>query len=214
MAVQMQVLDEQEQKKINVLNTFRAMLAWPYWNEVFLNCVKESPLSYEAFVRAVQSGDVSRDAFDHALAESRMTKGEFDACLPEFLKFMALYKEFDSIGMLGDGPDQIWHSFLLLDRYGQFCDAYFGFRVDHLPCSLYELYGVQVPTCSCIGKCVPSSCQGNGGGCKPDSHLRRDTDPPELTKQRILAGRKTFVEAYTFVFGSPPDPAIWNQLAN
>jgi hypothetical protein len=208
--------DTDEQKKANVLATFAALQEWPYFHEVFLNCVKESPLSYEAFARAVQAGDASRAAFDRAMRESQMTQEAFDHYLPEFLKFMALCREYSDIGMLSDGVDHIWHSFQLLDRYDAFCRQYLGFKLKHFPCSLYPLYGVEVPTSSCIGKCVPSTCEGDGGGCEPepddDDALRRDTDPLEVTKQRIRAGRRNFVEAYTLVFGYPPDPAIWNQL--
>lgn len=210
MAVQLRASDEQ--KKTSVLATYQAMQQWPYFHEVYLNCIKESPLSYEAFARAVQAGDASRVAFDDALRESQMTQKAFDQCLPEFLKFMALYKEYRDIGMLSDSVDQIWHSFYLLDRYDAFCMQFLGFKVTHLPCSLYPLYGVEVPTSSCVGKCVPSSCKGDGGGCKPDDTMRRDTDPKEVTRKRIMESRRNFVEAYSAIFG-PPDVTIWNQLA-
>ena len=212
MAIQRQASDAQ--KKTNVLTTFQAMQQWPHFHEVFLNCVKESPLSYEAFARAMQAGDASRRAFDEALRESQMTRQEFDRYLPEFLKFMALCREYRDVAMLSGGVDQIWHAFYLLDRYDGFCHEFLGFKLMHMPCSLYPLYGIELPTSSCVAKCVPSTCKGDGGGCSSKlNDLRRDTDPPELTKRRILDGRRTFVQAYTFVFDSSPDVAIWNQLA-
>jgi hypothetical protein len=208
------ILNTNEQKKSSVLASFEAMQKWSYFEEVFLNCVKESPLSYEAFAHAVANGDASHAAFDRAMQESQMTRDEFNYFLPEFLKFMALCREYRDVAMLSDGVDQIWHAFYLLDRYDVFCREFLGFKLMHLPCSLYPLYGIEVPTSSCVEKCVPSTCKGDGGGCSSKlNDLRRDTDPPELTKQRILDGRRTFVQAYTFVFDMSPDVAIWNQLA-
>ena len=146
------------EKRERVLATLQEMQQWPHWNEVYLNCVKESPLSYAAFAAAVQTGDASPQAFDDALRMSQMTEEEFDIYLPEFQRFMALYREYAPLGMLSDGVDRIWHAFMLISaQYREFCQHFFGYPIDHLPCSLYPLYGVDVPTSSCLSKCVPSS---------------------------------------------------------
>ena len=205
-----------QQKRDHVLATYQAMQNWPHWNEVYLNCVKELPLCYTAFAQAVQTGDTSPEAFDHALVASQMTREQFELYLPEFQKFMALYKEYEPLSMLSDGVDQIWHGFMLVsDRYREFCVDMLGFTVDHLPCSLYELYGVPtVGNASCVGKCVPKTCSGNGGGCGAEKHGMNRDDDPQATKQGILGGVEVFCTAYNEVFGSPPAVALWNQLAN
>jgi hypothetical protein len=155
----------------------------------------------------VRAGDDSPKAFDDALRFSQMTPQEFHTYLPEFQRFMALYKEYAPLGMLSDKVDQIWHAFLLISgRYRSFCETFFGYPVDHLPCSLYPLYGVDVPTSSCINKCVPSTCKGDGGGCGPDDEVH------VTTKESIIAGTQGFVDAYTEVFEIAPDVRIWNQL--
>jgi hypothetical protein len=203
-----------QHKPNSVLATYHAMQNWTHWEEVYLNCVKESPLTYVAFAQAVQAGDSSPEAFDRALVTSQMTREQFDVYLPEFQKFMALYKEYSPLSMLSDGVDQIWHGFMLVsDRYREFCIELVGCIVDHLPCSLYEMHGVQVPRGSCVGKCVPKTCSGNGGGCGSEKHrTNRDTDL-EATKQGILGGVEVFRHAYLEVFGSPPAVELWNQLA-
>jgi hypothetical protein len=66
------------------------MQAWPHWGEVYLNCIKESPLSYEAFAQAIRTGDFSRETFDRALLASQMSHEQFDRLLPEYQKFQAL----------------------------------------------------------------------------------------------------------------------------
>lgn len=201
-------LSTQQEKRKKVLSALAEMQTWPYWEEIYLNSVKESPLSYEAFAAAVQTGDASPKAFDDAVRQSQMTREEFDTYLPEFQKFMALCTEY-APGMLSDGVDRIWHAFMLISRrYREFCERFFGFPIDHLPCSLYPLYGVDVTQSSCVNKCVPSSCKGNGGGCGSEA------PNVEITKEGILAGTQTFVDVYTEVFGSPPDVLIWNQLAD
>lgn len=194
----------QRDPKQTVLDTYEAMQRWPHWNEVYLNCVKESPVSYQAFAEAVRVGDPSEQAFDDVLRRSQMTRDEFDRYLPEFQKFMALCSVYRP-GMLSDGVDRIWHGFMLISRrYREFCLEFLGRQLDHLPCSLYPLYGVELSTSSCINKCVPSTCKGDGGGCGPDERC---------TKESILAGTREFVQAYTFIFGVRPDVTIWNQLA-
>src|SRR5579884_1631503 len=134
-----------EQKKSSVLAAFDAMQTWEHFEEVYLNCVKESPLSYEAFAEAVHAGDASRAAFELALSRSQMSRDEFNRFLPEFLKFIALCREYPDLAMLSDKVDEIWHAFYLLDRYDSFCLRYIGRVVKHLPCSLYPLYGIEVP---------------------------------------------------------------------
>jgi hypothetical protein len=212
MQIERKTISEQttqgQTRRERVLDLLNQMQQWPYWNEVYLNCVKESPLSYDAFAAAVRAGDASPQAYDDALRLSQMTEKEFRIYLPEFQRFMALYKEYAPLGMLSDRVDQIWHAFMLVSsRYREFCMTFFGYPIDHLPCSLYPLYGVDVPQSSCLGKCVPSSCRGNGGGCQ-----KLTEESP--TKESIIASTQSFIDAYTEAFGSVPDTRVWNQLVN
>jgi hypothetical protein len=117
--------------------------------------------------------------------------------------------------MLSDGADQVWHAFVLItDRYAQFCRDVIGQPINHLPCSLYELYSVTPPQASsnCVSSCLPSACKGSGdgSGCTKSD---RSTDDPENIRQDILASRQAFLLAYQEVFQARPDLAIWNQLA-
>ncbi len=205
-----------ESRKAKVLATQEAMRTWPHWNEVFLNCAKESPLSFEAFAQAVQTGDASREAFEQALRNSRMTQEAFQTFLPEYIKFMALQVAYKDVGMLSDGVDQLWHAHMLITRrYEAFCQRYLGFVLGHLPCSSYELYGVTVLEAgdSCLAKCNPTTCknEGGGGGCKraPDEQEDR-----QAIQHGILQSARLFVEAYTEVFDASPSLEIWNQLSS
>lgn len=214
MAVDTQMIqDNVVVRRTQVAETLAAIQAWPHWEEVFLNCVKESTMTYEAFAQAIQAGASSREAFSQALRESQMTREQFHHYLPEYQKFMALCANYPHIGMMSTGVDAIWHGHLLVsDRYQQFCSDVLGKFVHHLPCSLYPVYGVD-PTAartSCLSNCVPSTCKGNGGGCSnQDGH--RDGDP-EMTKQNILAAGVSFVSAYTEAFGEGPSVDVWEQL--
>jgi hypothetical protein len=115
--------------------------------------------------------------------------------------------------MLSDSVDQIWHAFQLVsDRYREFCYTFIGKPVDHLPCSLYALYGIE-DVASCEMKCVPKTCEGNGGGCG-SSGFNRDNEEKESMKGNILSGSGIFIEAYTKTFGAAPDLSIWNQIRN
>lgn len=58
------------ERRRKALALYEQVQAWPYWEEVYRNCVKESPLSYEAFAQAVQAGDSSRNAFERAMQAS------------------------------------------------------------------------------------------------------------------------------------------------
>ncbi len=203
------------ERRAKALALYEQVKAWPYWEEVYLNCVKESPMSYEAFAQAVQAGDSSRQAFDRAMQASQMSRDQFARYLPAFQQFVTLCAVYPNIGMLSDGADQVWHAFILItDRYAQFCRDVIGQPIDHLPCSLYELYDVAAPQAgsNCISSCLPSTCKGGGGGggCTKSD---RSTADPESIKQGILASRLTFLLAYQEVFQAQPDPAIWNQLA-
>lgn len=202
------------QRREKALALFEQVKAWPYWEEVYLNCVKESPLNYEAFAQAVQAGDSSRNAFDRALQTSQMTKEQFTVYLPAFQQFATLCAVYPHIGMLSDGVDQIWHAFMLItDRYTQFCLEVIGQMIEHLPCSLYELYGVTPPQVSsnCISSCLPTTCTGGGGGGGCTKSDRSIADPASIA-QGILTSRAAFIEAYEEVFGEQPDVTIWNQL--
>lgn len=194
---------------------YEQVKAWPHWEEVYLNCVKESPMSYEAFAQAVRAGDRSRQAFDKAMQASQMTREQFARYLPAFQQFATLCAVYPDIGMLSDGADQVWHAFLLVtDRYTQFCLEVIGQMIDHLPCSLYELYGVTPPQAgsNCVSSCLPSTCKGGGGGGGCTSSDRSTIDPENIARG-IRASRAAFIQAYEEVFEVPPDPAIWNQLA-
>jgi hypothetical protein len=202
-------------RRAKALALYEQIKAWPDWEEVYLNCVKESPMSYEAFAHAVQKGDSSRQAFDQAMQASQMTRGQFARYLPAFQQFVTLCAVYPNIGMLSDGADQVWHAFMLItDRYAQFCRDVIGQPIDHLPCSLYELYDVTTPQArsNCVSSCLPSTCKGGGGGggCTKSD---RSTCDPEGIKQGILTSRQAFLLAYQEVFQAQPDPAIWNQLA-
>lgn len=202
------------ERREKALVLYERVIAWPYWEEVYLNCVKESPMSYTAFAQAVQAGHCSKQAFARALESSQMSREQFAIFLPAFQQFATLSAIYPDIGMVSDGADQVWHAFILItDRYAQFCLDILGMRLDHLPCSLYELYGVAQPEAasSCISVCVPSTCKGAGGGCTKSDN-REDADPEHI-RQRILASRATFCRAYQEVFRQQPDPVIWNQLA-
>lgn len=175
-----------------------------------MNCVKESPLTYEAFAEAVQVGDSSPEAFQHALQGSQMPIDVFRRYLPEYQRYMALCAHYPNVGMTSTGVDALWHAHMLIsDRYAQFSEL-LGTYVHHMPCSLYPIYGVSQATArdSCLSKCVPASCKGSGGGCKKDD---RDADP-EATRQGILSSSLIFVQAYTEAFGIAPSKAIWDQL--
>lgn len=209
--------DEQAnaERRAKALALYEQVKAWPYWEEVYLNCVKESPMSYEAFALAVQAGDSSRQAFERAMQASQMSKAQFAVYLPVFQQFITLCAVYPHIGMLSDVADQVWHAFMLItDRYAQFCRDVIGQPVDHLPCSLYELYGVTPPQAesSCVSSCLPSTCKGSGGGGGCTKSDRSTADPESIT-QGILASRMAFLSAYQEVFQQQPDPAIWNQLA-
>lgn len=105
---------------------YEQVQAWPYWEEVDRNCVKESPMSYEAFAQAVQVGDGSRQAFERAMQASQMTHDQFARYLPAFQQFVTLCAVYPNVGMLSDGADQVWHAFMLItDRYAQFCREVF-----------------------------------------------------------------------------------------
>ena len=211
-------LDEQAKavRRTKALALYEQVKAWPYWDEVYLNCVKESPLSYEAFAQAVQTGDRSKQAFDQAMQASRMTREQFAVFLPAFQQFVTLCALYPDVGMLSDGADQVWHAFMLItDRYSHFCEEVIGQPIEHLPCSLYELYGVGQPEArsSCLSSCVPSSCKGSGGGCSKSDSDRATTDPAVIA-QAIRVSRAAFFQAYQDVFQTQPDVAIWNQLAS
>jgi hypothetical protein len=181
-----------------------------------LNCVKESPMSYEAFAQAVHLGDSSKQAFDQAMQASQMTREQFAHYLPAFQQFITLCAVYPHIGMLSDGADQVWHAFMLItDRYAQFCREVIGQMIEHLPCSLYELYGVTPPQArsSCVSSCLPSSCKGSGGGGGCTKSENRDSADPASVTQGIRASRAAFIEAYQEVFQASPDVVIWNQLA-
>ena len=205
-------------KKAKVLETLEAMQTWPYWKEVYLNCVKESPLSYEAFAQAVQAGDVSRSAFDQALERSRMTEEEFQRYVPEYQKYLALQCAYDDVGMLSDGVDQLWHAHMLISyRYSDFCMTYFGHILHHMPCSLYELYGVTIQEAkdSCLSICNPTTCKGEGGGSDGCKKVNPNVDAdPQAIQRSILQSASNFVQAYTEVFEVAPSPQTWNQLTN
>lgn len=211
--------DEQisAERRAKALALYEQVKAWPHWEEVYLNCVKESPMSYEAFAQAVQTGDDSRQAFNQAMQASQMTREQFACYLPAFQQFVTLCAIYPNIGMLSDGADQVWHAFMLItDRYTEFCLEVIGQMIEHLPCSLYELYGVTSPQASsnCVSSCLPSTCQGNGGGggCTK-SDKRKNVDLASI-KQGILASRMAFLLAYQEVFQHQPDLVIWNQLAH
>jgi hypothetical protein len=65
------VLNEKEARRASTLKTLAAIQAWPYWEEVFLNCIKESPMTPEAFAEAVKWGDSSRAGFEKAMQASQ-----------------------------------------------------------------------------------------------------------------------------------------------
>ncbi|MGH2478474.1 MAG: hypothetical protein ACRDHW_02300 [Ktedonobacteraceae bacterium] len=211
-------LDEQAnaERRAKALALYEQVKAWPHWEEVYLNCVEESPMSYEAFAQAVHLGDDSRQASNRAMQASQMSREQFTRYLPAFQQFVTLCTLYPNIGMLSDGADQVRHAFMLItDRYGQFCRDIIGQIIEHLPCSLYELYGVTPPQASsnCVSSCLPSTCQWSGGGGCTKSDKRENADPASI-KQSILAFRMAFLLAYQEVFQQQPDPAIWNQLAH
>lgn len=202
------------ERRAKVLALYAHIQAWPHWEEVYRNAVKESPLGYEAFAQAVQAGDASRQAFAQAMQASQMSRGDFARFLPAFQQFVTLCAFYPHIGMLSDGADLIWHAFILVtDRYAQFCEEVLGQRIEHFPCSLYEQYGVSLAQArsSCVSSCLPSTCSGNGGGGGCKSGRREEADPASITRG-ILLSRKAFLDAYREVFQTQPDPAIWNQL--
>ncbi|HEU5378681.1 MAG TPA: hypothetical protein VFV38_24940 [Ktedonobacteraceae bacterium] len=217
MVVSSVTLDDQTaaERRSKALALYEQVQAWPHWEEVYLNCVKESPMSYEAFAQAVQAGDSSRQAFERAMQASQMSRDQFACYLPAFQQFVTLCAVYPNIGMLSDGADQVWHAFMLItDRYAQFCRDVIGQPIDHLPCSLYELYGVALSQAesSCVSSCLPSTCKGSGGGGGCTKSDRSTTDAESIT-QGILVSRMAFLSAYQEVFQQQPDPAIWNQLA-
>lgn len=205
------------QHREKILATLAFIKRWPYWEEVFLNCVKESSMTYEAFAQAVQTGDSSRCAFDQALQASQISREAFDRYLPEYQRYMALCAHYSDIGMMSTGVDAVWHAHMLItDRYQEFCRECIGDVVHHLPCSLYPKYGVaprSTLSSSCISSCLPSTCSGNGGGggCKKSGN-QRDIDP-EATQRNILSAGASFVQAYTEAYEMVPSPEIWDQLA-
>ena len=112
--------NEKEERRANALKTLAAIQAWPYWEEVYLNCVKESSMTPEAFAEAVRWGDSSRAGFEKAMQASQMTREQFNLWLPEYQKFMALCSNYSHIGMMSTGVDRIWHGHMLVsDRYQQ-----------------------------------------------------------------------------------------------
>ncbi len=218
MALTFVTSDEQinVERRAKALALYEQVKAWPHWEEVYLNCVKESPMSYEAFAQAVQAGDGSRQAFNRAMQASQMSREQFARYLPAFQQFVTLCAVYPNVGMLSDGADQVWHAFMLItDRYAQFCRDVIGQTIEHLPCSLYELYDVTPPQASsnCVSSCLPSTCQGSGGGGGCTKSDKRENADPESIKQGILASRMAFLLAYQEVFQQQPDRAIWNQLA-
>ena len=211
--------DEQTvaERRAKALALYEQVKAWPYWEEVYLNCVKESPLSYEAFAQAVQASDGSRSAFERAMRANQMTREQFAVSLPAFQQFVTLCAVYPHMGMLSDGADQVWHAFMLItDRYIQFCLEVVGQMIEHLHCSLYELYGVMRPetSSSCISSCLPSTCkgEGGGGGCTKSDNNRYTADPASIARE-IRASRGAFIQAYREVFDVEPDLTVWNQLA-
>ena len=211
MAIEMQPpsvqlsIDEPIRQK--VLSTLEQMRVWPYWEEIYLNVVKETHMSYASFVHAVQAGAISTEAFTQAVMNSTMTREDFLRYLEEYLKFMALSVHCDGIGMTSSYVDEIWHAHLLVtDRYRQFCETFFGFYMDHFPCSQYELYGIDVRENTSQCKCCKSCC-----GVKL-STMNRDEIDPEVIRIGILNATPTFIQAYTAVYGQKPDRAIWDHV--
>lgn len=62
--------------------------------------------------------------------------GEFQEAFGEFKRFVALSMiHGQSIGMMSDKVDALWHQFILFTKeYTSFCDTYLGRYLHHVPC--------------------------------------------------------------------------------
>lgn len=157
--------------------TQQIIQAWPHWDDIALCAQKEYGLSPE----------------------------QFQVRLPEYQRFMALCSAYSGIGMTSSEVDQLWHVHILHTAlYAEFCSTIIGHRVDHLPCSSYVLYGVDLANDTDCSTCklpsIPTTCYGQLIGASL-----------EETRESILGAGKRFRDAYIASFGELP--AIWDRSA-
>jgi hypothetical protein len=144
-----------------------------------------------------------------AQKEYDISPEQFQARLPEYQRFLALCAFYPGIGMTSELIDQLWHSHILHTiLYEAFCASIIGHKVHHFPCSSYTLYGIDPPTAeddctTCELPTIPKTCYNK----------RSPEEAWEETRRSILEGSQRFAQAYTEVFGEPPNRLIWGRTS-
>lgn len=164
-----------------VLNALAAIQRWEHWHEIQLCAQKEYAMSSETFYQL----------------------------LPEYQRFIALAAGYEGIGMLSAEVDKLWHAHILnTKRYYDFCQQYLKRIIHHLPCSSYELYGLNANDQSTSCEIPPpTSCS-----IPPTCNIMDNSETDSEMRTTILTAGDNFYQAYEICYGITPSLEVWERV--